>query len=103
MGKTTYVYSGIGTQWPGMAAGLLESAHALAGFAAALDEIDRIFVRQAGWSVRDLLLDPGFDGMAQPARSHAAIFALQTALTHALAEHGRRPAAVLGLDRKSVV
>ncbi len=96
MGKTTYVYSGIGTQWPGMAAGLLESAHALAGFAAALDEIDRIFVRQAGWSVRDLLLDPGFDGMAQPARSHAAIFALQTALTHALAEHGRRPAAVLG-------
>jgi amino acid adenylation domain-containing protein len=96
MGKTTYVYSGIGTQWPGMAAGLLEGAHALAGFSAALDEVDRIFDRQAGWSVRTLLVDPGFDGMAQPARSHAAIFALQAALTLALAEHGRRPAAVLG-------
>jgi amino acid adenylation domain-containing protein len=96
MGKTAYVYSGIGTQWPRMADALLHGAHALDGFAPALAGIDAVFVRQAGWSVSALLDDPGFDGMAQPARSHAAIFALQAALTHALAAHGRQPDAVIG-------
>jgi polyketide synthase 13 len=47
-----FVFSGYGSQWPGMAAALLATEPA---FAAAVDELDASFVRHASFSLREAL------------------------------------------------
>ncbi len=95
MRNTSFVYSGIGTQWSGMAVALLHDT-GLPEFATALTDLDRIFSRLADWSVRPLLEDKDNGELHNPAKAHAAIFALQVALTQALAARGQHPDAILG-------
>src|SRR5690606_19111482 len=84
--RTAFVFSGIGTQWPGMGAALRDAAIALPGAAAALDRVEREFLSQSGRSVVSIL-DDGTDRLASPSAAHAAIFAVQVALLEGL--HGR--------------
>ncbi|MGX7674325.1 beta-ketoacyl synthase N-terminal-like domain-containing protein [Plantactinospora sp. DSM 117369] len=87
------VYTGQGSQWPGM-------GHALARHPAAdevVDRCDAVVQRLAGWSLRDELsagrersrLDD--TAVAQP-----AVFAVQAALTQLWRAWGVRPDAVIG-------
>src|SRR6202012_3342565 len=49
-----FVYSGQGSQWPGMARQLLGDEPA---FAAAVDELEPSFVEQVGFSLRQVLAE----------------------------------------------
>lgn len=89
-----FVFSGNGSQWPGMGRSAYE-ADAL--FRARFDEIDIIFHKLAGWSLIDAMFDPEIatelklTSVAQP-----LVFAIQAATTHSLTRLGLQPAMVLG-------
>ncbi|ORA88504.1 polyketide synthase, partial [Mycobacterium intermedium] len=51
---TVFVYSGRGSQWAGMGRQLLSDEPA---FAAALDELEPVFVQEAGFSLRDVVAE----------------------------------------------
>ncbi|MFB4309385.1 beta-ketoacyl synthase N-terminal-like domain-containing protein [Actinomadura sp. GTD37] len=88
-----FVLSGQGGQWAGMGRDLL----ALPAAAAALRECDAAIRAEAGWSVLDLLTDPGAgDRMADTGAAQPAVFALQLALAAQWEAWGVRPAAVAG-------
>lgn len=86
-----FVFSGYGSQWQGMGRRLLEDD---AVFAAAVGELDPLYVAQLGTSLRQMLIrsEPG-TGVhhAQP-----LLFGMQVALAATLRGYGLRPAAVIG-------
>jgi len=92
--KTTFVYSGNGSQWSGM--GRIAFAHN-AAFRDSFRKIDAVFAPLAGWKLEDRLFSPDLDqqlpmtSIAQP-----LIFAIQGAITETLAGMGLRPDVVLG-------
>ncbi|KNB50454.1 type I polyketide synthase [Streptomyces caatingaensis] len=106
-GGTVFVYCGNGTQWPGMGAALMAGEPA---FRAAVEAADAELEPLLGWSVARLLAgthgtadgtadtatDAMTEAMTDTARAQPALFAYQLGLTALLAEHGVRPAAVLG-------
>ena len=51
---TVFVYSGQGSQWTGMGRRLLADEPV---FAAAVDELEPVFVEQVGFSLRQVLAD----------------------------------------------
>jgi phthiocerol/phenolphthiocerol synthesis type-I polyketide synthase C len=89
-----FVFSGNGGQWAGM--GVTALRHN-AAFRERFDEIDQQFKVLAGWSLRQMLESEEIEtaiehtNVAQP-----LIFAIQVAATHALAQAGVVPSAVLG-------
>ena len=89
-----FVYSGNGSQWPGMGRA---AYRANTTFARAFREIDDYFRPLAGWSLKDALFADNLPerlkltSIAQP-----LIFAIQSATTTALRELGLSPAVVLG-------
>lgn len=88
---TVFVYSGQGSQWPGMARTLLADEPA---FAAAVDELEPVFVDEVGFSLRDVIakgLPVSGDDHVQP-----AIMGLQLALTALWRSYGVSPDAVIG-------
>ncbi|ANI40101.1 putative beta-ketoacyl synthase [Mycolicibacterium vaccae 95051] len=88
---TVFVYSGQGSQWPGMARQLLADEPA---FAAALAEIEPVFVEQVGFSLRDIVVDGApvsGDAQVQP-----VLMGLQLALTELWRSYGVHPDAVIG-------
>lgn len=92
--KTAFVYSGNGSQWPGMGRAAYEASWVFRG---RFDEIDDQFRGLADWSLKEALFAPDietrlrFTSIAQP-----LIFAIQSATTAALRTRGLTPSAVLG-------
>jgi acyl transferase domain-containing protein/NADPH:quinone reductase-like Zn-dependent oxidoreductase/NAD(P)-dependent dehydrogenase (short-subunit alcohol dehydrogenase family)/acyl carrier protein len=89
-----FVYTGMGPQWSGMGRELYRGEEV---FRKHVDECDGIFMRIAGWSIRDEMLRDAADSrmheihIAQPAN-----FVLQVALTGLLRAQGITPNAVVG-------
>ncbi|MGW7404153.1 SDR family NAD(P)-dependent oxidoreductase [Streptomyces sp. NPDC054833] len=89
--RPVFVFSGQGSQWPGMGRELLARNEA---FAKALSAVDTLVRSEAGFSVLDLMrAGEPFSGCAQ---IQPAIFSLQIALAAAWKAHGVQPAAVIG-------
>ncbi|MEM6547564.1 MAG: SDR family NAD(P)-dependent oxidoreductase [Pseudomonadota bacterium] len=93
-GKTAFVYAGNGSQWAGMGAGLYAEDEA---YRTAFDAVAAEFASQTG---ADLIgIANGADLEARLDDSEIAqplLFALQVALTEALAAQGLRPQLVMG-------
>ncbi|BCI53466.1 phthiocerol/phenolphthiocerol synthesis polyketide synthase type I PpsC [Mycolicibacterium litorale] len=88
---TVFVYSGQGSQWPGMGRQLLTDEPA---FAAAVADLEPAFVEQVGFSLREALGDGRAvhgDAVVQP-----VIMGLQLALTELWRSYGVTPDAVIG-------
>ncbi|MGP3991627.1 SDR family NAD(P)-dependent oxidoreductase [Streptomyces sp. 3N207] len=89
--QPVWVFSGQGSQWPGMGSTLLEREPV---FAAALAEVDPLIADEAGFSVLQLVRDKepvSGCGHVQP-----TLFALQVALAAAWRSYGIEPAGVIG-------
>ncbi|MGW6020468.1 acyltransferase domain-containing protein [Streptomyces sp. NPDC055099] len=86
-----WVFSGYGSQWPGMGSELLATEPE---FAAAVDRLEPLLRDQAGISLRDCM-DPGAD-LTSPAVVMPALFGLQVALAELWRSYGLEPAAVIG-------
>ncbi|MCX5042238.1 polyketide synthase Pks13 [Aldersonia sp. NBC_00410] len=86
-----WVLSGFGAQHRKMGKQLyLENAV----FRAAIDEVDELIVDEAGYSVREMILDDEQD--YDVGTSQVGIFAIQVGLAVLLRHHGAEPAAVVG-------
>ncbi|MFI1419963.1 SDR family NAD(P)-dependent oxidoreductase [Streptomyces sp. NPDC020731] len=90
---TAFVYSGNASQWPGMAADLLEGEPA---FRRAVEEADAALAPHLGWSVTKELTRPSPRKWRRTEVAQPALFAVQVGLTALLASHGVRPRAVAG-------
>ena len=88
---TVFVYSGQGSQWPGMGRQLLTDEPA---FAAAVAELDPIFVAQAGFSLQQVLAEG--QSVTGIERIQPALVGVQLALTALWRSHGVEPNAVIG-------
>ena len=89
-----FVFSGNGSQWPGMGRAAYYSN---AAFRNAMAEIDSYFTALAGWSLTEELTssNPTRD-LARTSVARPLIFAIQVASVRALAHVGVRPSMVLG-------
>ncbi|KGI68355.1 type I polyketide synthase [Mycolicibacterium rufum] len=88
---TVFVFSGQGSQWAGMGQRLLADEPA---FAAALAEIEPVFVEQVGFSLYDVIAEGrpvSGDAEVQP-----VLMGLQLALTELWRSYGVHPDAVIG-------
>ncbi len=93
-GPQLWVFSGNGSQWPGMLGDWLAEAP---GAQRALARVDALLGPLLGWSVADLLAaPPETRDMARTEVAQPLLFALQVAMTDLLRARGVRPAAVLG-------
>lgn len=88
---TVFVYSGQGSQWPGMGRQLLADEPT---FASAVDEIEPAFVEQAKFSLREVL--EGGQPVVGIARIQPVLVGYQLALTALWRSYGVQPAAVIG-------
>ncbi|BCB83198.1 hypothetical protein Psuf_005110 [Phytohabitans suffuscus] len=89
--RLVFVFSGHGSQWPGMARRLLAEDPS---FRAAMAWCDGHLKPHLGWSVLEHL-DSG-EGLPSGPRTQELIFALQVALTRRWRSLGVQPAAVVG-------
>ncbi|KUI25928.1 SDR family NAD(P)-dependent oxidoreductase [Mycobacterium sp. GA-2829] len=88
---TVFVYSGQGSQWAGMGRRLLADEPA---FAAAVAELEPLFVEQVGFSLAKVLVDG--ETVTGDARVQPVIMGLQLALTELWRSYGVTPDAVIG-------
>ncbi|WP_018654036.1 type I polyketide synthase [Actinomadura flavalba] len=91
-GRPVWVFSGYGSQRPGMAKALLEEEPA---FAEAIDDLDGLFAEEGGpelWS----LLESGEKLEGGPAQIMPVLFAVQIGLARMWQTYGVVPAAVVG-------
>ncbi|MGA4863152.1 SDR family NAD(P)-dependent oxidoreductase [Streptomyces lavendulocolor] len=89
----TFVFSGNGSQWPGMAADLMAYEPV---FRAAVDEVDTALAPHLGWSVAKRLESGDATHWDRTEIAQPMLFTVQAALVALLADRGVRPAAVLG-------
>ncbi|MDX3853653.1 type I polyketide synthase [Streptomyces sp. AK02-01A] len=89
--QPVWVFSGQGSQWPGMGRGLLEREPA---FAAALAEADTLISAEAGFSVLEVVRTG--EPVTGCAKVQPVLFALQIALAATWRAHGVEPAGVIG-------
>ncbi|MDT5218088.1 MAG: hypothetical protein QOF15_193, partial [Mycobacterium sp.] len=85
-----WLFSGQGTQCPGMATALYENC---AVFRDAFDEVDAVMAPHLGARIREFMND---EGINRTASAQPAIFALQYAQAQALLRLGAEPAWLLG-------
>ncbi|MER5356153.1 type I polyketide synthase [Kitasatospora sp. NPDC002551] len=87
---TVWVFSGHGSQWPGMGRELLRTEPE---FAAAIDALEPVFLEEIGFSPRQVLTDADFGTVD---RVQTMIFAMQIGLAAVWRAHGAVPDAVIG-------
>ncbi|MBP2405871.1 type I polyketide synthase [Streptomyces syringium] len=88
-----YVFSGNASQWPGMAADLLDAEPV---FRTAVEQADAALTPHLGWSVAKELAQPHPPRWERTETAQPALFAVQVGLVALLAAGGLRPAAVVG-------
>ncbi|KRV49610.1 polyketide synthase type I [Wenjunlia vitaminophila] len=88
-----YVFSGQGSQWPGMARDLYREEPVARR---ALDECEALIREHAGWSLLDALADPDPDRLKATEVAQPAVFAVQVALARLWTSWGVKPDAVIG-------
>ena len=88
---TVFVYSGQGSQWAGMGQRLLADEPA---FAAAVAELEPVFVEQVGFSLRRVLA--GGESVVGIDRVQPVLVGVQLALTALWRSYGVQPDAVIG-------
>ncbi|MFZ0905589.1 MAG: type I polyketide synthase [Mycobacterium sp.] len=88
---TVFVYSGQGSQWAGMGRQLLTDEPT---FAAAVDELEPLFVEHVGFSLRQVLAEG--QPVTGDARVQPVLMGLQLALTALWRCYGVEPDAVIG-------
>jgi phthiocerol/phenolphthiocerol synthesis type-I polyketide synthase A len=88
---TVFVYSGQGSQWAGMGRQLLTDEPT---FAAAVDELEPLFVEHVGFSLRQVLAEG--QPVSGDARVQPVLMGLQLALTALWRSYGVEPDAVIG-------
>jgi phthiocerol/phenolphthiocerol synthesis type-I polyketide synthase A len=88
---TVFVYSGQGSHWTGMGRQLLADEPV---FAAAVDELEPIFVDQVGFSLRQVLANG--EQVSGDAQVQPVVMGLQLALTALWRSYGVEPDAVIG-------
>ncbi|MGV9271354.1 type I polyketide synthase [Kitasatospora sp. NPDC003701] len=93
-GRPVFVFPGQGSQWVGMAAGLLESSPAFRESVLACDAALSEFV---DWSVLDVLQDvPGAPPMSRVDVLQPVLFTMMVSLAAVWRSYGVEPAAVVG-------
>ncbi|MFE9577019.1 SDR family NAD(P)-dependent oxidoreductase [Nocardia sp. NPDC006044] len=86
-----FVYTGQGSQWPGMCQGLLDTEPA---FRRTIEELEPLVQAESGFSVYEMLREPvRLRGIT---RIQPTLFAVQLALTELWRSWGVRPAGVIG-------
>jgi len=91
--KTAFVFSGNGSQWVGMARGLLENPT----FRKTILEIDSIFVPLAGWSIFDeLSAEEQNSHLDKTEVSQPLLFAVQIGIVNVIKGYGINADTVLG-------
>ena len=94
---TVFVYSGHGSQWAGMGRRLLADEPV---FAAAVAELEPIFVEQVGFSLRQVLATG--EALVGIDRIQPVLVAMQLALTELWRAHGVEPDVVIGYSMGEV-
>ncbi|MEM8794687.1 MAG: type I polyketide synthase [Pseudomonadota bacterium] len=93
-GKCAFVFSGNGSQWPGMGR-LAYQNNAI--FRTTFDEINDAFEKHGGYIIRDLLFAEDLEEkLALTSLSQPLIFAVQVAIVRALAAAGLKPDITFG-------
>ncbi len=89
-----FVYSGNGSQWPGMGRAAYRNNNA---FRESFDRVDALFSALSRWSLKDAMFADDLEQRLQlTSVAQPLIFAIQYAATEALKTSGLRPAVVLG-------
>ncbi|MGC3002604.1 amino acid adenylation domain-containing protein, partial [Streptomyces sp. G35A] len=101
LGKVVFVFAGHGSQWPGMARRLLAESPA---FADTVDRCDEALRPWTGWSVRELLADPGASGLSldDVEVTQPALFTVALGLAAVWRSVGLEPEAVVGHSQGEV-
>ncbi len=92
--RPVFVFPGQGWQWPGMAAGLLDSS---AVFAGQIAECQEALARHVPWSLTGVLRgEPGAPGMDRVDVGQPVLWAVMVSLAAVWRGYGVEPAAVVG-------
>ncbi|WP_262391898.1 type I polyketide synthase [Nocardiopsis sp. CNR-923] len=93
-GPVVFVFPGQGSQWPGMAADLLDGSPV---FRAAMDECSRALARYTDWSLTDVVRQtPGAPGLDRVDVVQPVLWAVMVSLARVWRSAGVEPAAVVG-------
>jgi phthiocerol/phenolphthiocerol synthesis type-I polyketide synthase D len=86
-----WIFSGYGSSWNGMGRKLLEEEPA---FAQAIDELESLFVAEAGFSLREAITVD--QDLRDTTKAQIALYGMQIALAALWRAHGVEPSAVIG-------
>lgn len=89
--KPVWVFSGQGSQWPGMGVELLEKEPV---FAATVAQLEPLIAQESGFSVTEAMTTP--EPLVHIERIQPVLFAMQVGLAATMRSYGAQPGAVIG-------